>query len=495
MRDVSTSLDMTKGLLEDKRTSWVVAALICLLFVTANLPWQLDDYDQAKQAFTSLEMVKAGHWLYQNTPHERVATKPPFVGWISAVVFGVIRSWELAWRLPSIFAAIALAILLFRAAASTYGLVAGLIAVSAFGFNSLTPRLASLVRTDMPLALVIFLLGLLIWQKIRTREPWNARDRLIIFAVLTAAMLIKGPIVYAFLLPGIAAFAWRRRKQQEFNAGMGWWPWLASLGIFLIWVIGGIAFQPGFFDQVVVREFAGRFGETIHRPQPFYFYLPHLLQKFAPWSVLMIATAIVDLRSIGWKFRRAFRRMSPETLWLICWSFGGLVAMSLIPSKRVDRIFPVIPPLCLLLAAQLGGALRREQTRSHIYLWSAMALVLSILFTTGYVVAKVVTGYRDHHDALVHFGSQVRTEAEEHHWRYGIIWGGHEGLLVYLRKLRFLKEQEAVVEWNRGNLDALVVPTAKAPNLMRQLHDAALSESTTGSQKNEPQSAYILIRR
>jgi hypothetical protein len=187
--------------------------------------------------------------------------------------------------------------------------------------------------------------------------------------------------------------------------------------------------------------------------------------------------------------------MSPETRWLICWSLGGLIAMSLIPSKRVDRIFPVIPPLCLLLAAQLGRALRHEPARSQAYLWSAMALILSILFTGGYVVAKVVTGYRNQRDALVHFGKQVRTEAEENHWRYGVIWGGDEGLLPYLRKLHFLKEQDAVVEWNRGNPDALVVPAAKVPNLMRQLHDAALSESKTGSQKNETQSRYILIKR
>ncbi|HJY53342.1 MAG TPA: hypothetical protein VKD89_04900, partial [Candidatus Udaeobacter sp.] len=87
MRDVSTSLGMTRGLLEDHRTLCVVAALIVLLFALANLPWQVDDYDQAKQAFTSFEMVKEGHWFYQHTPHERVATKPPLVGWISAALF------------------------------------------------------------------------------------------------------------------------------------------------------------------------------------------------------------------------------------------------------------------------------------------------------------------------------------------------------------------------------------------------------------------------
>src|SRR5881227_529247 len=347
--------------LQDHRTPWIVGGLTITLFLIANLPSQLDDYDQAKQAFTSFEMVKEGRWFYQQTPHEHVATKPPLVGWVSTGLFGLTQSWELSWRLPSLLAAIALAIFLFRAASSAYGPIACLMAVSAFGLNLLSPRLATLVRTDMPLALVIFLIGLLIWQKIQREEAWKPQDRVYIFALLTVAMLIKGPIVYAFLLPGIGMFECWRHKSQAFSAWSGWWPWVASFGIFLLWVIGGILFMPGFFDEVVVREFAARFAETIHRPQPLYFYLPHLLHKFAPWSALMIAVAILGLASRRWKIGAAFRSISPGTFWLLCWSLGGLVVMSLIPSKRVDRIFPVIPPLCLLLAAQIGrvGALGR----------------------------------------------------------------------------------------------------------------------------------------
>src|SRR5437667_8284663 len=159
---------MTETLLEDRRTLWFVAGLTVLLFAVANLPWQLDDYDQAKQAFTSFQMIKEGRWFYQQTPHEHVATKPPLVGWISAGLFAVTRLWDTAWRLPSFLAAIAIAMLLFRAGTSAYGTVAGLIALGAFGLNLLSPRLATRVRTYMPLAAVIFLIGLVIWQKIRS---------------------------------------------------------------------------------------------------------------------------------------------------------------------------------------------------------------------------------------------------------------------------------------------------------------------------------------
>jgi 4-amino-4-deoxy-L-arabinose transferase-like glycosyltransferase len=519
---------MTRGLLEDRRTFWVVAALIIFLFAIANLPWQLDDYDQAKQAFTSFEIVKEGRWLYQHTPHERVATKPPLVGWISAALFGVTRSWEIAWRLPSLVAALALALVLFRAAKDAYGKVAAVIAIGAFGLNLLSPRLATLVRTDMPLALVIFLIGLLIWQKIRGEDEWKLRDQVYVFVLLTAAMLIKGPIVYAFLLPGIAlnvvaVALWATRSPRTArrlqNAWPGWWPWIASLAIFLVWVAGGIRFQPGFYEEVVMREFAGRFGETIHRPQPLLFYLPHLLHKFAPWSLLMIGIGAVGLRSRNWRLRSVFREMSTETFWLLCWSVGGLIVMSLIPSKRVDRIFPVIPPLCLLLAAQIaprnscshgpeGRSSRSVQpdetahravatgtALARVYQWSAITLALAILFTGGYTGWKVITGYRNHRNALAIIGRNVRREAEAHHWRYEVVSAKDEGLLLYLRKTHFVDSADAVTEWNTGNLDALIASKEKAAVLMSELKSAALSQLQNEREQHHQGRGYVLITR
>jgi 4-amino-4-deoxy-L-arabinose transferase-like glycosyltransferase len=481
--------------LQNRRAFWIISALTIVLFVVTNLPWELDDYDQAKQAFTSFEMIKDGHWLYQETPHDKVATKPPLVGWISAGLFAVVRSWAVAWRLPSLVAALGISILLFGAAKSVYGAVAGLIGLSAFGLNLLSPRLATLVRTDMPLALVIFLIGLQLWMHIREQRGWDVRDRWLLFVLLTAAMLIKGPIVYAFLLPGIVTFRWIRRRDGGHYSWSGWWPWVASLAIFLLWVIGGIYLEPGFFDRVVVREFLARFGETVHRPQPLLFYVPHLLHKFFPWSVLMMAIAMVDLHSRRWEIREAFRGISPETLWLICWIFGGLFVMSLIPSKRVDRIFPIIPPLCLLLAAQIGNISRNEEWRERVYRWSAVALFLSILFTGSSTLAKVISGYRGHRDALVIFGRAVRQDAARHHWRYEAITARDEGMLLYLERTHFIEPDRAVSEWNRGNLDAVVVPTEEAPDLMRQLHDAALSQLRSSEKKDEQGIGYVWITR
>ena len=503
MSGVSTQLDTTTSALQNSRIVWVVAAITSLLFVIGNLPWQLDDYDQAKQAFTSFEMIKEGHWFYQQTPHERVATKPPLIAWMSAGLFTMTRSWEVAWRLPSLLAAIVLALVLFRAASSAYGSIAGLVAFSAFGLNLLSPRLATLVRTDMPLALVIFLIGSLIWQKIQKQEVWTPRDRVYLFALLTASMLIKGPIAYAFLLPGILAFQmWRRRygSGASTHAWSGLWPWIASLAVFLVWVAGGILYQPGFFDEVVMREFLGRFGETIHRPQPIYFYLPHLIHKFAPWSLLLIAIAIFDLVSRRWRITDATRQMDAATLWLLCWSIGGLILMSLIPSKRVDRIYPVIPPLCLLLGACLHGRVeafgqRKSTAALRLDRWIAIALVFAVLFTGGYITWKVTTGIRDRRDALVTFGREARHEAEMRHWRYEVVSTKDEGILLYCRKTRYIRPAQAVAEWNAGTLDALVASNDKAAVIMPQLQTGTFYQLKSIEQKKGEATGYVLIAR
>jgi 4-amino-4-deoxy-L-arabinose transferase-like glycosyltransferase len=361
---------------------------------------------------------------------------------------------------------VALAFCLARSGAAAYGITAGIAALGSFAFNLLTPRLATLVRTDLPLALVLFLIGLAIWRKVQSGEPWQRCDRWWMFALLTAGMLIKGPIVYAFLLPGIICYQWWRRKTDAASAWFGWWPWLASLAIFLVWAVAGMRLVPGFYDQVVVREFLGRFGETVHRPQPIYFYLPHLLHKFAPWSIVLLLFAWLIYRR---RQNTGASTLSPDIVWLAGWAMGGLIVMSCIPSKRVDRIFPVVPPLCLLLSAQIGRLRSNAEERRVARRWVVIALACAVLFSVGYSAYKIQTGYRGHRDALVEFGRVVRAEAQNHHWRYEAIAGSDEGMILYLDKAAFADPPNAVAAWNAGNLDAIVVPGDEVSNYERDL--------------------------
>jgi hypothetical protein len=117
------------------------------------------------------------------------------------------------------------------------------------------------------------------------------------------------------------------------------------------------------------------------------------------------------------------------------------------------------------------------------------------LFTGGYITWKVITGYRDHRDALAVFGRDVRREAETHHWRYEIVSSKDEGLLLYLQKMHYIEPDCAVAEWNAGNLGALVASTEKARSLLPQLRGATPSQLKLSERTKEQGKGYVLITR
>ena len=457
---------------QNRRMLLIVSILTFCFFAVTNLPWTLDDYDQAKQAFVSFQMVGQQRWLYQTTPDEgtkasggrhsphHINSKPPAVAWVSAALFQLTRSWDFAWRFPSFVAALALAVLVFRGA-RTFGDLPALCALAAFSLNLLSVRLATLVRTDMPLALVTFAVGLLIFDKIRTRTPWTTRDRVALFATLTAAMFVKGPIVWAFVLPPLVLYQLRRNWRPDFpSAWSGWIPWVGSFALSCLWLILGIRFIDGFYEDVVLNEFGARFHEGIHRSQPLLFYIPHLLQKFAPWSLLTLGLLVVALRKTKAATGKWLGSLSPEMFWLITWALGGIVVMSLIPSKRVDRIFPAIPPLCLLLAVQIKAMMADNVIRVRQI--AAFAIIFATIFTGTYAAMRVIDGYRNHRDALVKFGREVRRIAAAEHLRYEILPGRDESLLLYLQRPRFYTRITEPTAAPPG-LDALVVPLDEEP--------------------------------
>ena len=166
--------------------------------------------------------------------------------------------------------------------------------------------------------------------------------------------------------------------------------------------------------------------------------------------------------------------------------------MSLIPSKRVDRIFPVIPPLCLLVGSQAARFLNDEKHHARNLRWAAATLALAVLFSGGYAASRVVSGYRDHRDALSTFGRKVRDETAKNHWRYEAVGSTDEGLPLYLTRPHFLKPEVAVAKWNNSEIDALAVPANQALDFLRELHGSR-RRFESASRKNLRRPNYVLL--
>ncbi|MEA3209293.1 MAG: hypothetical protein QOE70_2350 [Chthoniobacter sp.] len=461
--------------------------LMVAVLAARNLPWHLDDYDQAKQAFVSFEMVESGSWWFQHTPGGHIATKPPLAGWLSASLWFLFggHGWELAWRLPAFASTLLLLAMLWRSGNELGGRLAGMIATGAFALNVLAPHLATLVRTDMMLTFFIFAAGWLIFEKLRSGQPWTTRQRLWFSLVVLGAMLTKGPIVYAFLLPGLVAFTWLMRRQgRAHQANPGAWPWLLPLLIFGLWAGVGIWLSSDFFQQVVLKEFLGRFDLSdapVHKHQPPWFYLVHLLHKWTLWSVALIAHSATQRA-------RAMLREKPALLWLACWGAGGLLFMSFVPSKRLDRIFPILPPLCLLLAALAQDWAAAQEKRRRVIMG---VILLSTVVSGGYAAACVASAWRDQQGALVELGRQVRelTAAQ----RLAVIDANDEALLLYTGRTRFTHMDDAVDAWRGGQLDWMLVRESDFAEHEPELRPYAKTLEL-GRIKNK-HGPYILLKR
>jgi hypothetical protein len=122
-------------------------------------------------------------------------------------------------------------------------------------------------------------------------------------------------------------------------------------------------------------------------------------------------------------------------------------------------------------------------------------LIFSILFTGGYTISKVVSGYRNHRDALVVFGRDVCHEADVHQWRYEVIRGKDEGMLLYLRRLRFAEPEDAIAKWRAGIIDAVVAPDAERPRLLRDLEGSIPSRIRSWNENDDRTPRYILLTR
>lgn len=459
-------------------TRWLIL-LALVLFATANIPWHLDEYDQAKQAYVAYEIAHGGDPLYQHTPRGSTATKPPLAGWISLGVFHLTGSWDIAWRLPGFVCALVLLALLLREGQRLLPDGGVLLAVAAFSFNLLTPRIATLVRTDMMLTLWIFLCGWLIYRKIRDRSAWTTGERWAFAAAMLAALLTKGPIIYAFLLPGMAAFLLLAPRDVRGFVWSGWWTWVLPLGIFVAWGVNGLVTNHEFYEDVVVREFSSRFNQALksdERQQPIWFYFPHVLHKFLPWSLFLIA-----LPALSANVRRALRER-PEILWLAAWGLGGLLCMTFIPSKRVDRIYPIIPPLCLLVVAFVAAC----RCGGRIRAWVAAAVIFSVLFSGGYFAGLVWLETRDGADRLVRLGALAREAAGDRPLL--VIDGRDEGMAMYAGAKGFTETGPARRAWEDGSALALLVPE-------RELADFPELPPPTLQAPGKREAAYFLFLR
>lgn len=324
-------------------------------------PSDLATGDQPLQVAYIHDIVRNGAWLVQHLDSGVPASKPPLYNWLAAtpiVATGSVNEFLLKW--PSLVAALATLLLTYRIGAAVADRRTGAIAAALLCVSPLFVKHVYFARTDM---LLTFFITLQLFAAIKRRPVlyWSAA---------ALAWLTKGPI--GVVLPIVALSSWWwwngelrvRWREMRFVRGV-----VLSLIPFALWFAAAVYSSDGaVWDQLVVAETVDRFSAESSKSKEnrhALYYVPHFFARMAPvaWFFVCALFAV----------RRGERQ--GEIGVAIAWVIAMFILFSIVPSKRFDRLFPLLPGVSLAAAWVLARDLHlpRSAARRTYYLVAAVA--------------------------------------------------------------------------------------------------------------------------
>lgn len=350
-----------------------VSFFIYLLF-SHQMP--ITDPVESNYTLTAKEMVQTSDWLSPRIYGNVWYDKPIFFYWLTALSFKLFGFSDLAARLvPALFAAFGLAFI-YWFVRNVSGRLTAFIATMILGTSLEYVILAKLIITDMVFfvfnstALAFFYLG---YSKLPDKKRWY----LGMYISLALAVLTKGPV--GLLLPGLVILIfiglqrkWNELKEISIPIGI-----LLFAGIALPWygamyVVHGADFLKTFFG--VHNYLRATVSEHPKDNVIFYYFIVFFLTML-PWSAVA-AKAILR----GYKDLRS--KTSPLVLFCLIWSSTYFLFYSLMATKYITYIFPILFPISIVTGLYLTQVLSKGDTRTLAY-WCGIP---SLLLVIGYIV-------------------------------------------------------------------------------------------------------------
>jgi len=335
----------------------------------------ITDYDEGYYVQPAIHMVESGNWVTPYADGVRFLEKPPLLYWITAVSFKIFGINEVALRLPTAFAVVALVwtvMLIVRVSGNERAVpAAGLAAAFSVGTYLFTRETLHDVWLVLFLALSVY--AFLKWYL----DPLHPlRHALMFYGAVAGAFLCKSLIGVAFPA-GIAAVffllsrEWPRWKTLHFFPGVVLFLLLAAP-----WHILAAFQNPGFLRFFFVEEQLLRFLGLRELPVlwsvPLWLFWILIPVWFFPWTAFLPAAF-----SDGWrpedKNQRILFRIG------IAWAAVVLGFFSL--SARLEHYaFPALPALALLVSAVLG---RKDENRQVLWGFRGLAFLGLLILMSG----------------------------------------------------------------------------------------------------------------
>ena len=319
----------------------IVLALLVIAGLSVRLSHPELHTDEITYMSTALESMVQGTVFPVQGNGALFINKPPLSLWMIRLSFEVFGPSPFAARLPSILEAAGTAVLIYLFGAMAFGEGVGFLAGLLFAFNPGAMLLHG-IRSATPDSLEILLttaaiVALEFWR--RQRKPWMLACLVI---AIGATSWVKSPfallvfLVYLLVTERIGP----RTPRPVLTVVLVLIVWTAG---YLLWlgVLSTEATTDSVAKRLLVQQYAQRIEGKVGKPEGPDFYLRSLARDFGPLLLLPV---------LGLFYRKGWRPPRPELLCITVWALAAPALATLASSKLPWYAYLSYPGIALLLA-------------------------------------------------------------------------------------------------------------------------------------------------
>lgn len=318
------------------------------------------------------QMLASGDFLTPHINGVQYFEKPPLFYWIQAFFLSLANN-EFMGRIATTLVVTLTCLATYATGRLAYGRQAGLFAAAALATSILGYGLSRVAMLDAPVSLFLTctIASFLFAQK-------TGQKKFYYFMYIAAALAVMTKGLIGIVIPGLVIGSWiiftgnwKILKEARLFTGT-----LLFLAIAAPWHILMAMKHPEFLDFYFIHEHFTRFLTNEHkRTAPWWFFIAVTFAGAMPWIFFAIPRSLRGLCQ---------KPLNNDKLFLLMWILLPLLFFSSSHSKLVPYIFPIFPPLFILIGCKLAAI---WETKKNLII-STMAFMVMVCIAANYIAQR-----------------------------------------------------------------------------------------------------------